>query len=248
MSKIIIVVPSYNCEKWITRTIRSIKSQTYENFLCILVDDISTDKTYPLMVKETLTDPRFICVLNEEKKYALKNFIDSFEEFSNDPEDIFVQVDGDDWLFDEHVLETIDQKYRETNCLITYGSFVEYPSGITHPYYLKPYSQETIINNSFRDVPWKASHLRTFKAKLWNEISEKDLINPKTGLHYEVTCDLALMFPMLEMAAERSEHIDKMLYCYNKTNPLSDMYIKQGEQSRVANEIRSKEKYSRKSL
>jgi len=248
MQKLVIVVPSYNCEKWIGKTIDSIKKQTYENFICILVDDISTDNTYETMKTLTSEDPRFICILNKQKKYALKNFVDCFRNYSKDPEDILIQIDGDDWLYDDSALETVVEKYKSTNCLMTYGSFIEYPSGVTHDYYLKPYSKEVVKNNAFREVPWKASHLRTFKAKLWNRIKDHDLIDEETGLHYEVTCDLALMFPMLEMAGERSEHIEKILYCYNKTNPLSDMYVKEKEQIRLANKIRNKKKYERESL
>ena len=245
MQKLVIVIPSYNCEKWISKTIDSIKKQTYKNFICILVDDISTDNTYDVMKSLTSEDPRFICILNKQKKYALKNFVDCFRIYSKDPEDILIQIDGDDWLYDDSVLETVVEKYKSTNCLMTYGSFIEYPSGATHDYYLKPYSKEVVEKNAFREVPWKASHLRTFKAKLWNRIEDNDLIDEETGLHYEVTCDLALMFPMLEMAGERSEHIKKILYCYNKTNPLSDMYIKEREQIRLANKIRNKKKYER---
>jgi len=248
VNKIVVVVPSYNCEKWISRTIKSIKSQTYKNFLCILVDDISTDNTFNIMKEESSGDSRFVCVLNKEKKFALRNFVDCFQEYSKNPEDILIQIDGDDWLFNEHVFDLVVKKYEETNCLITYGSFVEYPSGITHPYYLEPYPREIILNNAFRDVPWKASHLRTFKSKLWNQIEKEDLINPETKNYYEVTCDLALMFPMLEMAGERSAHISEILYCYNKTNPLSDMYMKETKQIKIANNIRNKKRYTRKTL
>ena len=111
---------------------------------------------------------------------------------------------------------------------------------------LTPYSDYVIENNLFREEVWKASHLRTFKRKLWNSIHKEDLIDLKTEEFYEVTCDLAFMYPMLEMAHERSRHLRDLSYVYNKENPLSDMYIKEQAQLSIASEIKGKKKYHRK--
>ena len=43
METISIVVPVYNCKKYITKCIRSIQKQTYPHWNLILVDDGSTD-------------------------------------------------------------------------------------------------------------------------------------------------------------------------------------------------------------
>ena len=44
-----IIVPLYNVEKWIKRCLRSIKLQTYKNFECIIIDDISTDNSVSII-------------------------------------------------------------------------------------------------------------------------------------------------------------------------------------------------------
>ncbi len=46
-----IVVPTYNREKFIVKTIQSVLSQTYTNFELIIVDDGSTDNTEKLFEK-----------------------------------------------------------------------------------------------------------------------------------------------------------------------------------------------------
>ena len=40
-----IIVPVYNCEKYLPETIKSIITQTYSNFEIILIDDGSTDSS-----------------------------------------------------------------------------------------------------------------------------------------------------------------------------------------------------------
>ncbi|NRD07280.1 glycosyltransferase [Lactobacillus delbrueckii subsp. bulgaricus] len=55
-----IVVPVYNCEnKNISRSLNSIKDQTYKNFEVIIIDDCSTDNTVSLVKEQIKDDPRF---------------------------------------------------------------------------------------------------------------------------------------------------------------------------------------------
>ena len=46
-----IIVPFYNVEDWIKICIRSIKAQSYTNFQCILIDDLSDDNTEEIVKK-----------------------------------------------------------------------------------------------------------------------------------------------------------------------------------------------------
>lgn len=49
MSKVSIVIPSYNSEQFIERSILSVVRQTYKNWELIIVDDCSTDKTLSIV-------------------------------------------------------------------------------------------------------------------------------------------------------------------------------------------------------
>ena len=43
--KVSIIVPMYNAEKFIGKTIESVLSQTYENWEMLIMNDVSTDNS-----------------------------------------------------------------------------------------------------------------------------------------------------------------------------------------------------------
>jgi teichuronic acid biosynthesis glycosyltransferase TuaG len=52
-----IITPSYNSEKFISETIKSVQNQTYKNWEMIIVDDSSTDNTVSI-IRDFLSDTR----------------------------------------------------------------------------------------------------------------------------------------------------------------------------------------------
>lgn len=56
--RVTVVTPSWNSEKYIQATIRSVQAQTYQNWEMIIVDDCSTDGTVELVESIAKTDPR----------------------------------------------------------------------------------------------------------------------------------------------------------------------------------------------
>jgi len=66
MPKISVVMPLYNAEKYVEKTIRSILNQTYKDFELIIVDDCSTDNS--VQVVESIQDNRIKLFRNEENK------------------------------------------------------------------------------------------------------------------------------------------------------------------------------------
>ncbi|MGQ3558624.1 glycosyltransferase family 2 protein [Ornithobacterium rhinotracheale] len=59
LPEISIIIPLFNCEKFILKTLKSIQAQTYNNWECIIVDDHSTDNSYELVKSFIQNDNRF---------------------------------------------------------------------------------------------------------------------------------------------------------------------------------------------
>ena len=64
--KISVVIPLYNCEKYILRAIKSIQYQNISNIEIILIDDNSTDNTISLIKKIQNEDNRIKLIKNQK--------------------------------------------------------------------------------------------------------------------------------------------------------------------------------------
>jgi hypothetical protein len=135
--------------------------------------------------------------------------------FSGD--DIIVCVDADDFLIDEDAFRIINDTYESNpTLLLTYGSYVNL-SNNKRGKFCGEYSN----GESFRQSPWRGSHLKTFKYKLWQALPKTQL-QWDDGEWFECCADRAMMIPMMELAGyDRIKYIDMLLYCYNDLNPLS---------------------------
>ena len=220
-NRILAISSAFNVEKWVDRTVNSITKQEYENYRYTIVDDISTDRTVEI-VNSLVTGYDNIDVLtNTEKKYSLKNIYEGIHSMNPKDTDIILTLDGDDWLAHSKVFEIVNNVYEKTGCWMTYGSYMEFPSG-NRGIEATPYPREQLGDPdfNFRSGKWRVSHLRTFRYGLFKKIKYDDFLD-WNGEFYKTSIDKAFMYPMIEMARERSEFIDDLLYVYNFNNPLN---------------------------
>ncbi len=122
------------------------------------------------------------------------------------PDRIVAWVDGDDWLPHDGVLDGVRAVHDNPDIWVSYGSYVcaDGRPGISTPY----------KTDAFRTSPWCASHLKTFRAGLFQRIDLKDLTDKDGWLALAI--DQAIMFPMLEMAGlEHSTYVMNIRYIYN---------------------------------
>lgn len=61
-----------------------LKQQSYQNFHCVLVDDLSTDESVSVAAQAINHDPRFSMMVNSEKKYKVRNMLDALASVSPD--------------------------------------------------------------------------------------------------------------------------------------------------------------------
>jgi len=216
--KLVIVTTAYNCEDYIQRCLWSIQNQSYKNFECYIFNDISTDNTVEKCKEFLEADPRFLLIDNEKKRFQAGNYDYLIRESGLvQDEDIIVEVDGDDFLPDQDVFRRVCDYYSDGNTWLTYGQFVIE----RNESFAKGFTTEANIED-MRSERFTASHLRTWKAWLWNKIKQEDLL--VDGLYPESASDVYFMFPMIEMCGkEHSKFVEDINYVYNEGNPMGDM-------------------------
>ncbi|SDE20406.1 glycosyltransferase family 2 protein [Niabella drilacis] len=237
MHKIIILVPFRNVRPYIIDCINSIIGQHYNNYEVFLLDDASDDGTLDLIDGEV---EKFHRVRNKKRLGLMENIYKALMELPIKDEDIVIQLDGDDYLLGEYVLQIINATY-DSNTLLSYGQFIDNYGRMG---FCSPYSKEEFA--SIRSVRWKASHIKTFKYKLFKAFLRQDPhcenLKTETGQFYEYASDIALMFPLMEIAGfENTAMIQNIVYCYRR-HPNNDGASTVGRQLQldVENAIRNR--------
>ena len=64
MELVSVIMPTYNCGRFIRESINSVLAQTYTAWELLIVDDCSTDETQSIV--RTFNDPRIRYMRNEE--------------------------------------------------------------------------------------------------------------------------------------------------------------------------------------
>lgn len=134
--KISIVIPIYNNEKFIHRTLMSIENQTFgiENIEVLMVDDNSSDNTYGVIRKYCEKYEGFIAIRtkNGTGSPGTPRNIGLLEASS----DYIMFIDHDD-LFEIDALETLYQSIMENDCDFVYGTYtsidIDKPTKIIYP-------------------------------------------------------------------------------------------------------------------
>lgn len=234
---IVIIVPSYNNALWCKRNLDSICMQRYENYRIIYINDASLDDTDFLVRNYMQLNnqlKRFTYIKNVERKGCpLANIVSALNNCL--PEEIAILLDGDDWFPHGNVLAYINNVYSDPNVWLTYGQFAVFPTQISG--WLHKVPPEVIRQNTIRQYDWVTSHLRTFYVRLFKHIQIEDLMFD--GQFFPMAGDLALMFPLFELAGNHSRFTPEVLYIYNRANALNEDKVNKGLQSQCEQAARA---------
>lgn len=238
--EIVVVIPSYNNAAFYKQNLDSVFSQFYEDFRVIYIDDNSSDDTYNLVKEYSEKNnlwQRLEIIRNGKRRGALANLYDAIHSISDHA--IVVTLDGDDWFAHQQVLERVNYYYQDSSVWMSYGCYMVFPDQTIGAW--RPIPEAIIKINAFRESEWLSTHLRTFYAKLFKLVKKEDLLFEDE--FFQVTWDMAFMFPMLEMAAFHSKHIPEIMYVYNQSNPINDYKIRLEQVIKMDRLIRSRKKY-----
>jgi len=211
-----IVVTTYNPGKYLDICLKSISKQNYKKYQVCVVDDASTNsKEYiKSVIHKHCKKKNWSCLFKTLNEGPLKSRIDAINLLNCKDNDVIVLIDGDDMLANANVLNILNN-YYQNNIYATFGNFRQRIGNNIRVQKMINCSLDfnnIAKNNSFRDS-WHYSHLKTFKYKLFKAIDqEKSFKN--NGEYFRSATDLAIMWPILELAGNKIKCVDEHLYNY----------------------------------
>lgn len=106
--KVSIVIPVYNVEKYISKCLKSVMNQTYNNLEIIVVNDGSTDKSGEILKKYVDLDKRIILI--NKPNGGLSSARNAGISVANGQFITF--IDSDDWISLNYIKEMISEQKR----------------------------------------------------------------------------------------------------------------------------------------
>jgi len=228
-----IIISYSNVGNWLCACSRSVITQDNPNWTAHFLDDASTDDSAQLIH----TDDRIEYIKREKRMYALKNQYEFLKTAPFNDDDIIIFLDGDDTLLRRDALDILEELYDEDTDVV-YG---QYTDSNGHRGRSSAYLKFDFEN--LRNLPFRASHLRSFKYKMFKELLDIDqeLLHFKNeNGFYRMCSDIAIMTPILELAGhERVKFNDIPLYWY-RMHDRNDIEIDREEQVNIEKEILGK--------
>lgn len=127
MSKVSVIVPVYNAEKYLREAIESVLNQTYTDFELLLINDRSTDRSKEICEEYSKKDGRIILLENNTDNHgpgSTRNI-----GLDNATGEFIYFLDADDWI-DKTLLEACIDRMRETDAdIVQVGVVYEWNDG-----------------------------------------------------------------------------------------------------------------------
>lgn len=215
-----IIIPIYNTEKYLSRCIDSVVTQTYKNIEIILVDDGSTDSSPKICDSFALKDER-IKAIHKKNGGAADSRNKGLDACSGD---WILFLDSDDYYKSNDVIELLLQTAEKNNSDVVcfnyqrcYDDTGEY-SKLLCPSIDKPCTKDNLIKSN---IYTSSSCLKLIRSAVLN------------GIRFEtdyIAEDILFCAQILK-ATDKITYCDKAVYVYrdrlgSKTNTIDAGYVK----------------------
>lgn len=194
-----IIIPFYNTEKYLEECLSSVKSQTFSDYECLMIDDGSTDSSREIAEK-FLDDSRFKLLNKEHVGFPQAKNIG----LDNAKGDYICFIDSDDFI-NEHYLEKLYNTLIETgtdiSCCGHYGFKYDPDPHHERPSFVEVYTKDVMIR--------LFSSCTTF---MWNKLYKREIFDGMRFDDVEALSDTMLCYKLFERAKSVSYISDILIY------------------------------------
>jgi glycosyltransferase involved in cell wall biosynthesis len=162
--KVSIIIPVYNVEKYLSKCLDSVLTQTFTDFECILVNDCSLDNSRKICENYAKLDKRIKVIHKTENIGSSQARKTGIENSNGD----FIQfVDSDDWI-ENNMLEKIYEKAISENLDIVIFNYISEKKDI------KEIKRQDIFNLNKEAIIKDILAIR-IKSFLWNKFVKREV-------------------------------------------------------------------------
>lgn len=212
--KVSIIIPIYNCEKFIEKCLISVFEQDYKNIEYIFINDASKDNSIKILKNTLKNYPNIkdcIIINHDINLGAGKSRMDGFLKSSGD---YIIWVDSDDWVEKDMVSTLLQTAINENADIVTCDY---YKIGSRKSYkkrdHFKDFSSKNKINYIAKllsgEIPISYLPAQIVKKELYN-----DIFFPKISFLEDLMITIQLI-----PKAKKIAYVNKALYYYNRNNP-----------------------------
>lgn len=183
--KISVIVPVYNSEKFLRKSLDSIRFQTYSNLEIICVDDESTDNSLEILKEYSKTDKRFVILSKKNGgSGAARNL-----GIALSTGDYISFIDSDDWILLDLYKNFIDLVTPKTDFfMFNVESYVAGENDIVPKVFFEMTDWKTKSENDYSYLDCKSPFSRNLSAcnRIYKAsfLKENDILFPE-GLKFE---------------------------------------------------------------
>lgn len=223
-----VIIPIYNNEKFIHRTLMSIENQSFgiDNIEVLMVDDSSTDNTYDVIKKysDQYSGFKAIHIKNRVGAPGTPRNIGLLEASSR----YVIFLDHDD-LFEINALEILYNSIKESDCDIVYGTYasvdIDLPTKIVYPKEKHGYFNNVYENERSIAFP---------PPSLWTKLFKKDFLINNNILFPTILGEDAIFTSKAFIKAEGINYLWDTIICLHiltensRTKNVSYEYLMEG--------------------
>ena len=200
-----VIMPVYNCERFLTEAIESVISQSYQNWELLIVDDGSKDKSVPIIESYVEKDSRIRLYKNESgehgpgiaRNYGMEHISGKYTYF----------IDSDDWIEKDLLQDTVTLAEKTNADIVPFGFVIE-DNGKQIKKPLKPCG-----NFEFQDFKSIANEIVRGTWSECHELIRSDLLQNVRHNKYKTCEDICFQMDLL-CNVRKVCGIDKEYYHY----------------------------------
>ena len=208
MTKISIIVPVYNSEKFLDKLLNSILEQTYNNYEIVLVNDGSTDNSLHIIKKYICQNSKIKCVTIENSGPGIARK----KGFEMSTGELLFFMDSDDFIPKKTSLEKIVQIYNKNKYDILFFDFVRKEK--LEEKVIKAFSSKK-IKVGMNDI--KLLYNNPIVPALWNKIFIREKMESEYFYNHNNFEDYYTAYRYLNNC-DNFYYINDTFYCTDRSN------------------------------